>query len=115
MNDEIRVTCDRCRGRGYLKKASNDPYGHSFDILFQIIPVLGIFFLTILLYMIGLLSASFVANNWLGLLVSGLVTLYIVIGCMLNIWRMIFSERIPCLTCMGSGLIEHSEEKTVEQ
>lgn len=94
-----------------MNKGSGDPHGHSFDLLFQLVPVCGILVLTIVLYMLGFLSQSFISRNWLSFLVTALIALYLAVGCILTIWKMIFPDRIPCSGCKGIGTVQGVDEK----
>jgi hypothetical protein len=107
MTDSTPTICNRCRGRGYVNEPSNDPHGQSFDTLFALLPVLGIGFILLLLYLLGFISfSSMKSGSWFGLIGGFGLALLIAAGCLHTIWKMIFPRKIECLQCKGRKIFE---------
>jgi hypothetical protein len=108
MNEQSRNVCSACHGTGYRRKRRDHGVGDAFELLLGLIPFFCYLMVCGLLYALGILSASFLTNHWVGLLVSTLVGLYLAVACLITIGRFILPERIPCEGCKGTGLLERS-------
>ena len=102
MTSSNPAPCPVCHGQGLVNEPSNDPNGQSFDTILVLFPILGIGFVTLLIYILGsLIFGLFSLNAWLSLIAGLGIGLLITAICLKTIWRMIFPRKIECPRCKG--------------